>query len=75
MPEVRNLIRDEFPGKDVALIAAGGIADGSGVSAALSLGAEAAVMGTRVSQGLVYFTNVCLSSSFWLPMKLEPQRK
>ncbi|CAI6091304.1 unnamed protein product [Clonostachys chloroleuca] len=47
VPEVRNLIRDEFPGKDVALIAAGGIADGSGVSAALSLGAEAAVMGTR----------------------------
>ncbi|VUC27561.1 unnamed protein product [Clonostachys rosea] len=47
VPELRNLIRNEFPDKYVALIAAGGIADGSGVSAALSLGAEAAVMGTR----------------------------
>ncbi|KAI8626064.1 FMN-dependent 2-nitropropane dioxygenase [Xylariaceae sp. FL1651] len=47
VPEVRDMLRNEFPGKEVAVWAAGGIADGRGVAAALALGAEAAVLGTR----------------------------
>ncbi|KAI6390674.1 hypothetical protein MCOR23_009431 [Pyricularia oryzae] len=47
VPEVRDMVDDEFPGKEVAVVAAGGIADGRGVAAALALGAEGAVMGTR----------------------------
>ncbi|KAI1409491.1 FMN-dependent 2-nitropropane dioxygenase [Hypoxylon sp. FL1857] len=47
VPEIADVLRDEFPGKQVAVWAAGGIADGRGVAAALALGAEAAVLGTR----------------------------
>ncbi|KAI3320440.1 FMN-dependent 2-nitropropane dioxygenase [Xylariaceae sp. AK1471] len=47
VPEVRDMLRDEFPDREVAVWAAGGIADGRGVAAALALGAEAAVLGTR----------------------------
>ncbi|KAK2000197.1 2-nitropropane dioxygenase [Colletotrichum falcatum] len=47
VPEVRAMLAAEFPGRDVAVVAAGGIAEGAGVAAALALGAEAAVMGTR----------------------------
>ncbi|TLS28453.1 hypothetical protein PpBr36_01900 [Pyricularia pennisetigena] len=47
VPEVRDMVDEEFPGRDVAVVAAGGIADGRGVAAALALGAEGAVMGTR----------------------------
>ncbi|KLU92080.1 2-nitropropane dioxygenase [Magnaporthiopsis poae ATCC 64411] len=37
----------EFAGRDIGLVAAGGIADGRGVAAALALGADGAVLGTR----------------------------
>ncbi|RWA05723.1 hypothetical protein EKO27_g9382, partial [Xylaria grammica] len=47
VPEVKDMVRDEFPGKEIAVWAAGGIADGRGVAAVLALGAEAAVLGTR----------------------------
>ncbi|KAK2055872.1 inosine monophosphate dehydrogenase [Colletotrichum caudatum] len=47
VPEVRAMLAAEFPGRDVAVAAAGGIAEGSGVAAALALGAEGVVMGTR----------------------------
>ncbi|OTA94681.1 hypothetical protein M434DRAFT_252914 [Hypoxylon sp. CO27-5] len=47
VPEISDMLRDEFPDKKVAVWAAGGIADGRGVAAALVLGAEAAVLGTR----------------------------
>lgn len=48
VPEVADLLRAEFPGRDVAVWAAGGLADGRGVAASLALGADAAVLGTRV---------------------------
>ncbi|KAK1987128.1 2-nitropropane dioxygenase [Colletotrichum cereale] len=47
VPEVRAMLAAEFPGRDVAVAAAGGIAEGSGVAAALALGAEGVVLGTR----------------------------
>ncbi|KAK1959666.1 2-nitropropane dioxygenase [Colletotrichum sublineola] len=47
VPEVRAMLAAEFPGRDVAVAAAGGIVEGSGVAAALALGAEGVVMGTR----------------------------
>lgn len=45
VPEVADLLRDRAP--EVMLLAAGGIADGRGLAAALSLGADGAVVGTR----------------------------
>ncbi|KAI1134861.1 FMN-dependent 2-nitropropane dioxygenase [Hypoxylon sp. FL0543] len=47
VPEIADMLRDEFPGREIAVWAAGGIADGRGVAAALVLGAEGAVLGTR----------------------------
>ncbi|ORY68784.1 uncharacterized protein BCR38DRAFT_482269 [Pseudomassariella vexata] len=47
VPEVREMLRQEFDGKEVALFAAGGIVDGSGLLAMLVLGADGVVMGTR----------------------------
>jgi nitronate monooxygenase len=42
-PEIADAVRDS----DMALIAAGGIADGRGITAALALGADGVAMGTR----------------------------
>ncbi|KAH7149476.1 hypothetical protein B0J13DRAFT_663244 [Dactylonectria estremocensis] len=47
VPELRNMLDEEFKERNIGLVAAGGIANGKGVAAALALGAEAAVMGTR----------------------------
>ncbi|KAI1317567.1 FMN-dependent 2-nitropropane dioxygenase [Xylariaceae sp. FL0255] len=47
VPEIQDMLLHEFPDKDIAVWAAGGLADGRGVAAALALGAEAAVLGTR----------------------------
>ncbi|OIW29167.1 2-nitropropane dioxygenase [Coniochaeta ligniaria NRRL 30616] len=41
VPEVRSMLDEEFAGREVGLVAAGGIVDGR------ALGAEGAVMGTR----------------------------
>lgn len=48
VPEVADMLRAEFPDRQIAVWAAGGIADGRGVVASLALGAEAAVVGTKV---------------------------
>ncbi|PVH78514.1 inosine monophosphate dehydrogenase [Cadophora sp. DSE1049] len=45
IPEVRDAMKTA--GLDIPIVAAGGIADGRGVAAALGLGAVGAVMGTR----------------------------
>src|SRR3954452_17591894 len=45
VPEAADLIADQRP--DVLLLAAGGIADGRSVAAALALGADAVMAGTR----------------------------
>ncbi|KAL1844908.1 hypothetical protein VTK73DRAFT_1535 [Phialemonium thermophilum] len=47
VPEVKTMLETDFPEKEIALVAAGGIVDGRGVAAALVLGAEGAVLGTR----------------------------
>ncbi|KAM3497418.1 hypothetical protein MY10362_009231 [Beauveria mimosiformis] len=47
VPEVRRMLQEEFPEREVALVAAGGIVNGKGVAAALALGADGVVMGTR----------------------------
>ncbi|KAK7716957.1 hypothetical protein SLS64_000907 [Diaporthe eres] len=47
VPEIRAMLNDDFMGKDIALVAAGGIADPSAVVAAIALGADGVVMGTK----------------------------
>ncbi|GJN66303.1 hypothetical protein PLICBS_000320 [Purpureocillium lilacinum] len=47
VPEIRAMMQAEFPARQVGLVAAGGIMNGGGVVAALALGAEAVVQGTR----------------------------
>ncbi|KAL4866395.1 hypothetical protein BDV12DRAFT_135986 [Aspergillus spectabilis] len=47
VPEVKDALAKRQAGKDIPLLAAGGITDGRGMAASLSLGASGAVMGTR----------------------------
>ncbi|KUI58569.1 Nitronate monooxygenase [Cytospora mali] len=47
VPEVRVMLDEEFREKEIALVAAGGIADPSAVVAAIALGADGVVMGTK----------------------------
>lgn len=47
VPEIKALLASEFAAEEIAVVAAGGIVEGSGVAAALALGAEGVVMGTR----------------------------
>ncbi|KAG6002959.1 hypothetical protein E4U21_002487 [Claviceps maximensis] len=47
VPEVRSLLDEEFADREVAVLGAGGIADERGVAAAMVLGADGVVMGTR----------------------------
>ncbi|ROW00846.1 hypothetical protein VMCG_06557 [Cytospora schulzeri] len=47
VPEIRAMLDEEFAGRDVALVAAGGISDPGAVVAAIALGADGVVMGTK----------------------------
>ncbi|KAI1465102.1 inosine monophosphate dehydrogenase [Daldinia caldariorum] len=47
VPEIIDVVRNEFPDREIAVWAAGGIGDGRGAAAALALGAEGTVLGTR----------------------------
>ncbi|KAI4854451.1 hypothetical protein E4T44_00164 [Aureobasidium sp. EXF-8845] len=47
IPEVADRLSQQLQNHDIMLVAAGGISDGRGVAAALALGAEGVVMGTR----------------------------
>nr|WP_114284229.1 nitronate monooxygenase [Candidatus Halocynthiibacter alkanivorans] len=48
VPEVADWLAGSGSGSEAVLVAAGGIADGRGLAASLMLGAEGAVMGTRL---------------------------
>ncbi|KAI1868232.1 hypothetical protein JX265_007055 [Neoarthrinium moseri] len=47
VPEIADMVAEEFSDREISVWAAGGMADGRGVAAAIALGAEAAVLGTR----------------------------
>jgi len=47
LPEVVDMLAEEFKDSHVAVVAAGGIMDGRGIAAAQMLGAQGSVMGTR----------------------------
>ncbi|KAJ4407440.1 hypothetical protein N0V82_009930 [Gnomoniopsis sp. IMI 355080] len=47
VPEVKLMLEEEFAGKQIALVAAGGIAHENAVVAAVALGADGVVMGTK----------------------------
>ncbi|PYI02295.1 putative 2-nitropropane dioxygenase family oxidoreductase [Aspergillus sclerotiicarbonarius CBS 121057] len=47
LPDVVDMLEEKFPDRNVPLLAAGGIMDGRGIAAALALGANGVVMGTR----------------------------
>ncbi|KAJ6440441.1 2-nitropropane dioxygenase [Purpureocillium lavendulum] len=57
VPEVRAMLarEEEFRGREVAVLAAGGIVDEAGAAAAMALGAEGIVMGTRLT-AFIQFT-------------------
>lgn len=57
VPEIRTMLDEEFAGKDVALVAAGGISDPSAVVAAIALGEFLCALLGRVC---VKVTNGCL---------------
>ncbi|KAH8601675.1 putative 2-nitropropane dioxygenase family oxidoreductase [Bisporella sp. PMI_857] len=48
LPEVVDMLADEFGDSEVQVLAAGGVMDGRGIAAALVLGAHGVVMGTRI---------------------------
>ncbi|KAE9372832.1 putative 2-nitropropane dioxygenase family oxidoreductase [Stipitochalara longipes BDJ] len=47
VPEISDMLADEYKNSGIPIVAAGGVMDGRGIAAALALGAEGVAMGTR----------------------------
>lgn len=58
LPEVADMVNEHYGGREIPLLAAGGIMDGRSATAAKALGADGVVMGTRVGEMTTHPTDI-----------------